>query len=63
MLAEQVRSGQGQALDAYLAQRVFAGADLTVAEPDSGDVAGYAAWLETYSAGLAIERAAVEAIH
>jgi sugar (pentulose or hexulose) kinase len=48
-------------LGAYLADRVFAGADLDVVAPDPGDVAGYAAYLERYQAGLAIERAATQA--
>ncbi|WP_084130296.1 xylulokinase [Demequina sp. NBRC 110055] len=63
VLAEHVRAGAGQSLDAYLAAKVFADADLTVAEPNPADVAGYEAWLETYEAGLAIERAATGAIH
>jgi len=33
-----------------------------VAAPDPADVAGYAAWLKQYEAGLAIEKAAVSAI-
>ena len=50
------------ALDAYLAERVFADARLDVAEPDADDVAGFAAYLERYSAGLAVERAATAAL-
>jgi len=50
------------ALDAYLAERVFADARLEVAEPDADDVAGFAAYLERYSAGLAVERAATAAL-
>ena len=46
----------------YLAKRVFAGAKVDVAEPDPADVVGYATWLKLYSAGLAIEKAATEAI-
>jgi hypothetical protein len=41
---------------------VFAGAKVDVAEPDPADVEGYASWLKQYSAGLAIEKAATEAI-
>lgn len=67
VLAEYVRTGalttQGEDLGTYLSTRVFAGAALDVAQPDPADVAGYAAFLEQYVAGLAIERAAVEAIH
>ena len=51
-----------QDLGAYLGAEVFADAALDVVEPDAGDVAGYSAFLERYSAGLAIERAAVETL-
>lgn len=49
-------------LGAYLRERVFADAALQVADPDPADVAGYAAFLDRYAAGLAAERAAVEAL-
>ncbi len=62
VLAEYLRTGAGEGLGDYLAGRVFAGAELDVAEPDPADVEGYATWLKQYSAGLAIERAATEAI-
>jgi sugar (pentulose or hexulose) kinase len=62
VLAEYLRAGAGVGLGDYLAGRVFAGAELDVAEPDPADVKGYATWLEQYSAGLAIEKAATEAI-
>ncbi len=62
VLAEYLRKGAGEPLGDYLTGRVFAGLELDVAEPDPGDVAGYAKWLEQYSAGLAIEKAAAEAI-
>ena len=51
-----------QDLGAYLGAEVFADAALDVVEPDADDVAGFAAFLERYSAGLAIERAAVAAL-
>jgi sugar (pentulose or hexulose) kinase len=51
-----------QSLGAYLGAEVFADAALDVVEPDAGDVAGFSAYLERYSAGLAIERAAVETL-
>ncbi|WP_368496804.1 xylulokinase [Herbiconiux sp. A18JL235] len=55
-------AGAGQALDlgAYLDDTVFAGAEFSTAEPLASDVAGFAAYLERYRAGLAVERAAVE---
>lgn len=49
-------------LGAYLDERVFAGAALQIADPDPADVAGYAAFLDRYAAGLAAERAAVDAL-
>ncbi len=59
----RVASEQGAPdLGTYLAEHVFAGAALDVVEPDPDDVAGFAAYLERYAAGLAVERAAVEAI-
>ena len=57
-----VRRLPGVRLSDHLATRVFAGAKLDVAEPDPADIAGYATWLKQYSAGLAIEKAATEAI-
>ncbi|MGW6129559.1 xylulokinase [Cellulomonas sp. NPDC055163] len=48
-------------LGAFLDTRIFGDAAADVVEPDPVDVAGYATFLERYVAGLAIERAAVEA--
>jgi len=62
VLAEYLRTGARERLSDYLAGRVFAGAKLDVAEPDPADVEGYATWLKQYSAGLAIEKTATEAI-
>lgn len=49
-------------LHEYLTDRVFAGAATTVVQPVPDDVAGYAAYLERYQAGLAVEQAAVTAL-
>ncbi len=46
----------------YLDRRVFAKAQSVVAEPDPVDMNGFAAYLERYKAGLAVERAAVECV-
>ncbi len=62
VLAEYLRSGKGKVLGDYLNERVFAGAKLDVAKPDAEDVKGYGAWLKQYEAGLAIQKAATEAI-
>ena len=62
VLADYLRTGAGEELGTYLTSRVFADAALDVVAPDPADVAGYAEFLRRYEAGLAIERAAVEAI-
>ena len=60
VLAEYLRTGAGQPLEAYLADQVFAGVELDVAAPDPEDVAGYGKWLDQYKSGLAIMKAATE---
>ena len=62
VLASYLDAAAEQDLGTYLASAVFAGADVDVVAPDPADVAGYAAFLERYEAGLAVERAATEAI-
>ncbi|GCD18768.1 ATPase [Cellulomonas algicola] len=49
-------------LGAYLSTRVFADAKVDVVEPDADDVRGFAAYLERYTAGLAIAQAAADAV-
>ena len=53
---------EGQTLQAYLADAVFAGNKGQTVAPDAGDAAGFAAYLRRYKAGLAAERAAVETV-
>ena len=63
VLASYLRAApSGVSLGDYLRDAVFAGADVDTAEADATDVAGFAAYLTRYEAGLAIERAAVAAI-
>ncbi|MGO2042215.1 MAG: ATPase, partial [Cellulosimicrobium funkei] len=52
----------GADLGGYLRDHVFATAETVTVEPDPADVAGFAAYLERYAAGLAVERAAVTAL-
>jgi hypothetical protein len=52
----------GLSLAEFLDQTVFADAPVAVSAPLAADVAGFAAFLERYQAGLAVERAAVDAI-
>ncbi|MCR2812429.1 MULTISPECIES: xylulokinase [Microbacterium] len=62
VLASYLSHAADTDLSAYLDRAVFAGADVTVADPDPADVAGFAAYLDRYRAGLAIEAAAVAAL-
>lgn len=62
VLAEFRRSGGETSLGDYLTEKVFADAEHVVVQPEPADVTGYAAWLEQYSAGLAIQTAATQAI-
>ena len=62
LLAAYVGAGEEKSLADFLAMRVFADAETTVVEPDPADVSGYAAFLDRYRAGLAIERAAITAL-
>ena len=55
-------SGDERDLDAYLQEQVFGDATFETAEADAADVAGFAAYLERYRAGLAVEQAAVTAL-
>ena len=52
----------GESLEEYLNREVFASAKSTTMMPDAADVAGFSAYVAQYKAGLAAERAAVEAI-
>ncbi|WP_159791798.1 xylulokinase [Puerhibacterium puerhi] len=62
VLAAYAAARTDQDLGTYLAERVFADAELEVVEPDAADEAGFAAYLERYAAGLAVERAATQAL-
>jgi sugar (pentulose or hexulose) kinase len=57
-----VAAGLDADLDGYLRERVFADAEFSTTAPDPADVAGFTAYLDRYSAGLAIERAAVDSL-
>jgi sugar (pentulose or hexulose) kinase len=51
-----------ETLEAFLAERVFAGQRGATIAPDSSDVEGFAAFIDRYKEGLIIERAAVDAL-
>lgn len=53
---------EGQTLDAYLNEKVFAGQNSMTIEPDAADVEGYETFIKRYAEGLPIEKAAVESL-
>ncbi|MDO4492966.1 MAG: FGGY-family carbohydrate kinase [Clostridia bacterium] len=53
---------EGQKLEEYLEQKVFADAVSSTLTADEKDIAGFAAFLETYKKALAVETAAIAAI-
>lgn len=57
-----VNKAEGETLDAYLADKVFAGQAGNRIDPDPEDVAGFDAFSKRYLAGLSIERAAVDSL-
>jgi sugar (pentulose or hexulose) kinase len=62
LAAYSLRKGAGETLEAYLAAKVFGGDAGTRVEPDPAQVKGFAAFMERYTRGLAIEKAAVEGL-
>lgn len=60
--ARAVARDEASDLSSFLSERVFADAALTTAAPEAADVAGFAAYLDRYRAGLAVEAAAVSAL-
>lgn len=62
VLAAYLDAASEQDLSTYLSTRVFGASDSVTEVPDAADVRGFDAFLERYSAGLAIERAAVDAV-
>jgi len=62
VLASYLAHAESASLGEYLERDVFATASLSVADPDPADVDGFAAYLDRYRAGLAIEAAATTAL-
>jgi sugar (pentulose or hexulose) kinase len=57
-----LRKKENEPLEAYLSNKVFLGDKSTTIAPDPGDVAGFTAFMERYKEGIAIEKAAVDAL-
>jgi sugar (pentulose or hexulose) kinase len=62
VLAAYLSSAGEMDLGTYLRERVFANAESATVDPDPRDVEGYTRYLDSYRAGLAAERAAVQAL-
>jgi sugar (pentulose or hexulose) kinase len=63
VLAAYVSAAEtGLGLDTYLRERVFGTAKFETADPAPEDVAGFATYLDSYRAGLAVERTAVDVL-
>jgi len=57
-----LRKKENEPLEAYLSNKVFAEVNSKTIAPDQGDVDGFTAFMERYKGGIAIERAAVQAL-
>ena len=57
------RRKEGETLERYLADRVFAQIQGSCVEPKIGDVQGFDSYMKRYLEGLAIQKAAVEHLH
>lgn len=62
LAAYRVHRAPDESLEAYLADHVFADANVSTIAPDPVDVAGFATFMRRYRRGLAIERAAIDAL-
>ncbi|MDR1430808.1 MAG: FGGY-family carbohydrate kinase [Propionibacteriaceae bacterium] len=60
LLASYLVNGGSRPLREYLAEEVFANAVLETISPDPQDVAGFDAFTDRFSAGLAVQRAAIQ---
>ena len=57
-----LRKNENESLDTYLRQKVFADMKGKTVKPDPKDVEGFNKFMEYYTGGLAIERAAVDVL-
>ncbi len=62
LAAYMLHKGMNEPLEDYLSNKVFAGENGMTIAPDQRDVDGFAAFMQRYKKGLAVERAAVEAL-
>ena len=57
-----INKRDNQTLADFLDTEVFKNAEISTLNPDKEDVAGFEKFMESYRAGLAAERAAVESL-
>jgi sugar (pentulose or hexulose) kinase len=62
LAAYMLQKEEGESLEAYLSNQVFAGEIGTIINPDQAEVAGFAAFMERYKKGLIIESTAVDVL-
>ena len=62
LAAYMVRKAEGETMEDYLKNRVFANAKSTCVNPDPAGVAGFQSYLKRYRAALAAEKAAAQMI-
>ncbi len=60
--AYMIDKKDGETLDEFLENRVFANSETKTVNPEAKDVEGFDKWLDMYKAGLPIERAAIDSI-
>lgn len=53
---------EGEGLEEWLDDAVFAGQELSTIQPEAEDTKGFGAFIRDYVRGLAIERAAVDGL-
>ena len=57
-----LNKAEGETLEAYLLDKVFASENSLTVQPDAKEVSGFAAFMERYKKGLVIEQAAVDGL-
>ena len=62
LAAYRVNRSEGESLEDYLAQKVFAGAPVSTLAPEQTDVDGFASFMSRYRRGLDVERSAVACV-
>ncbi len=62
LAAYRANRSEGESLEDYLAQKVFAGAPVSTLAPEQADVDGFASFMSRYRRGLDVERSAVACV-